>query len=87
MRPQPLQRQDRADIREDRPGIPLRLRIRVVEGGVCIPLPGARVHVWTVNDRSDAERLIELGVDGIVTDDLVMLKDVLVARDLWEGNT
>ena len=47
---------------------------------------GALVHVWTINDRPDMERLIELGVDGIVTDDLATLKAVLVERDLWEGH-
>ena len=29
---------------------------------------GVEVHVWTVNDRDDMRRLIELGVDGVVTD-------------------
>lgn len=47
---------------------------------------GAVVHVWTINDRPEMERLIELGVDGIVTDDLATLKAVLVERDLWEGH-
>jgi glycerophosphoryl diester phosphodiesterase len=26
------------------------------------------VHVWTVNERADMLRLIEWGVDGIITD-------------------
>ncbi len=47
---------------------------------------GAVVHVWTVNDRPTMERLIDLGVDGIVTDDLATLRAVLVERDLWEGH-
>ncbi|HHU39038.1 MAG TPA: glycerophosphodiester phosphodiesterase [Propionibacterium sp.] len=47
---------------------------------------GAVVHVWTINERADMERLIDLGVDGIVTDNLATLKAVLVERDLWEGH-
>ncbi|WP_439593226.1 glycerophosphodiester phosphodiesterase family protein [Microbacterium sp.] len=29
---------------------------------------GVEVHVWTINDPDDMRRLIEMGVDGIVTD-------------------
>jgi glycerophosphoryl diester phosphodiesterase len=29
---------------------------------------GVEVHVWTVNDPAEMRRLIEMGVDGIVTD-------------------
>lgn len=47
---------------------------------------GAVVHVWTINDRPEMERLIDLGVDGLVSDDLATLKAVLVERDLWEGH-
>lgn len=34
----------------------------------------ARVLVWTVNTREDAERMCRLGVDGICTDDVRLLK-------------
>jgi glycerophosphoryl diester phosphodiesterase len=29
---------------------------------------GVEVHIWTINDRATMERLLELGVDGLVTD-------------------
>lgn len=48
---------------------------------------GARVHVWTINDRATMERLLDLGVDGIVSDDLVMLKDAVTRRGLWEDES
>ncbi|KAA0121038.1 hypothetical protein CIW48_25705 [Methylobacterium sp. P1-11] len=35
-----------ADIRQDRPGIPLLLARRVVEAANCAPLPGRRIDVW-----------------------------------------
>jgi glycerophosphoryl diester phosphodiesterase len=47
---------------------------------------GRRVAVWTINDAETMAELLELGVDGIVTDALDVLKDVLITRGLWEGN-
>ncbi len=44
---------------------------------------GAHVHVWTVDDSEDMNDLIDLGVDGIITDRTDVLKDVLLARGLW----
>jgi glycerophosphoryl diester phosphodiesterase len=38
---------------------------------------GIQVHVWTVNERADMLRLIEWGVDGIITDYPDILASVL----------
>jgi len=37
---------------------------------------GLKVIVWTVNDRKNIENLIEIGVDGIITDDISLTNDV-----------
>jgi len=44
---------------------------------------GLQVHVWTVNDRPTMEALLDRGADGIMTDDTVALRDVLVGRGQW----
>ncbi|WP_246036561.1 glycerophosphodiester phosphodiesterase [Sinomonas susongensis] len=44
---------------------------------------GRQVHVWTVNEASDMVRLLDLGVDGLVTDRADLLRDVLAARSEW----
>lgn len=41
---------------------------------------GAQVHAWVVNQRDDMERLLEIGVDGIVTDLPDVLNEVIAAR-------
>jgi glycerophosphoryl diester phosphodiesterase len=38
---------------------------------------GLKVHVWTVDDRPTMERCIDLGIDGIMTDDPAELESVI----------
>jgi glycerophosphoryl diester phosphodiesterase len=45
---------------------------------------GVQVHVWTVDDEASIERLLDLGVDGIVSDRTDILKQVLVRRGVWK---
>ncbi|WP_314173493.1 glycerophosphodiester phosphodiesterase [Streptomyces winkii] len=42
-----------------------------------------QVHVWTVNERNRMRELLDLGVDGIVTDHIETLRDVLTERGAW----
>jgi glycerophosphoryl diester phosphodiesterase len=44
---------------------------------------GLQVHVWTVNDPAVMARMLDLGADGIMTDRIEQLRDVLVARGQW----
>lgn len=44
---------------------------------------GLRIHAWTVNDRAEMVRLLDLGVDGIMTDHADVLRDLLVERGQW----
>ena len=44
---------------------------------------GLHVHVWTIDDAAEMSRLLDLGVDGIMTDRPIVLRGVLQARDAW----
>lgn len=41
------------------------------------------VHVWTIDDPAEMNRLFDLGVDAIMTDRPDLLKQVLQARNAW----
>jgi glycerophosphoryl diester phosphodiesterase len=44
---------------------------------------GLQVHVWTVDTPQDASAMLDLGVDGIMTDRPAMLREVLEKRGQW----
>jgi glycerophosphoryl diester phosphodiesterase len=44
---------------------------------------GLHVHVWTIDDPTTMTALLDLGVDGIMTDRIDVLRDVLTARGSW----
>ena len=46
---------------------------------------GLAVHVWTIDDEDTMGDLLDLGVDGIMTDRPSVLRDVLVGRGTWGG--
>ncbi len=61
-------------------------RVQVVNPGLVdrVRRAGMATHVWTVNDPADMERLLDWGVDGVITDRPDLLKEVLVGRGMWD---
>lgn len=44
---------------------------------------GIGVHVWTIDDPRQMAQLLDAGVDGIMSDDIDALKDVMTTRGHW----
>ena len=66
--------------------VPLQLGGRPLVDERFIAAAHARslqVHVWTVDDEQEATDLLDLGVDGLMTDRPAMLRDLLQARGQW----
>ncbi|WP_371628594.1 glycerophosphodiester phosphodiesterase [Streptomyces sp. NBC_00341] len=80
-------------------GIPAALRVGAVcaqvpesQGGIRVVdrrfvreahARGLQVHVWTVNEPERMAALLDLGVDGIMTDHIETLRTVLSERGAW----
>jgi len=45
---------------------------------------GLQVHAWTVNAPEIMNTLLDLGADGIMTDQTATLRDVLISRGQWQ---
>ena len=63
----------------------VRRRLRVVDAGLVryAHRRGIEVHVWTVDSPAEMTELLDLGVDGLVTDRPDVLRDVLRGRGTW----
>ncbi|MCC6919735.1 MAG: glycerophosphodiester phosphodiesterase [Alphaproteobacteria bacterium] len=44
---------------------------------------GLQLHVWTIDDADEMNRLVDIGVHGIMTDRPALLRDVLKHRNRW----
>ena len=44
---------------------------------------GLAVHVWTLNTRAEIEAALALGADGVLTDEVALLKEIRMERGQW----
>ncbi len=59
--------------------VPLATKRMVRHAHAC----GIAVHVWTIDDADVMNQLLDRAVDGIMTDQPIVLRDVLSARGAW----
>ena len=61
-------------------------RVRLIDERFVLAahVRGIAVHVWTIDDEAEMERLLDLGVDGLMTDRAELLRSVLQRRGSWE---
>lgn len=69
--------------------VPLRYgRLRVVDRRLVEHAHrlGLQVHVWTIDKPTEMHELLDLGVDGIMTDHVDVLRDVYLSRGHWPSD-
>lgn len=59
--------------------------VRIVDARFVVAChrAGAQVHVWTVDEQAEMAGLLDLGVDGVMTDRPSVLKELLERRGQW----
>lgn len=73
-------------VRGDLAQLPRRYgRVRVIDPALLRTARalGIEVHVWTVDEPAEMRALLDLGVDGLLTDRPDLLRDVLRERGQW----
>ncbi|WP_433791497.1 glycerophosphodiester phosphodiesterase [Actinoplanes sp. CA-252034] len=84
-----------AGVRLPLPASAVAAQIPVRHGRVTVLTPrfltylhrlGLQAHVWTIDDPEEMNRLLDMGVDGIMTDRIEVLRDVYAARGFWPAD-
>jgi glycerophosphoryl diester phosphodiesterase len=69
-------------------------QVPVRNHGIEVPTPafidrahelGKHVHVWTIDEADEIARLLDLGVDGLFTDRIDILREVYLERGVWRS--
>lgn len=62
---------------------PVTIQLVTPKTVAAIHAADRKIHVWTIDEAETMHRLLDLGVDGIITDRPDVLKAVLRTRGMW----